>query len=94
MQVMSHTGRSWCPHCVKGQAQARVHVKQNSMLHEAPTVSMDYVYFVKPEEDSERGAPSIAITDDKSGMLKSAVLKQKGVDEWSVKVTKDFVQLL
>ena len=37
---------------------------------------------------------SIAITDDKSGMLKSVVLKQKGVGEWSVKVVKEFVQLL
>ena len=55
---------------------------------------MDYFYFVKAESEEERGPPSIAINDDKTGMLKSAVLKQKGIEEWSLKVVKEFVEAL
>ncbi len=49
---------------------------------------MDYFYFVKAEVEDERGPPSIALVDDKTGMLGSAVLKQKGIEEWSVRVVK------
>ena len=80
--------RSWRPHCVKGKSVASRHVKQNSKGNEVPTVSMDYFYFIKAENEEERGPPSIAIIDDKTGMMKSAVLKQKGIEEWSVKVVK------
>ena len=86
--------RSWCPHCVKGKCVASKHVKQNSTSNEVPTISMDYFYFVKAENEEERGPPSIAINDDKTGMLKSAVLKQKGIEEWSLKVVKEFVEAL
>ena len=55
---------------------------------------MDYFYLIKAEKEDERGPPSIAIVDDKTGMLKSAVLKQKGVEEWPIKVVKNFVELL
>ena len=47
--------RSWCPHCVKGKAKAGFHKKQDSSSHTVPTISMDYFYFVKPEEGVERG---------------------------------------
>ena len=72
--------RSWCPHCVKGKGVASKHVKQDSSRNEVPTISMDYFYFIKGESKDERGPPSIVIIDDKTGMVKSAVLKQKGVE--------------
>ena len=86
--------RSWCPHCVNGKGKAGFHLKQDSSQHTVPTVSMDYFYFVKPEEGVERGPPSLAMVDDKTGMLRSAVLKQKGVEDWSVKVAKKFIEAL
>ena len=86
--------RSWCPYCVKGKAVAGKHVKQKGQENEVSTVSMDYFYFIKAEEESERGPPSIAIIDSKYGMLRSAVLKQKGVEEWSIKVVKNFIDIL
>ena len=86
--------RSWCPHCVNGKGKASGHRKQDSSQHTVPTVSMDYFYSVKPEEGVERGPPSIALVDDNSGMLKSAALKQKGVDEWSVEVVKKYIESL
>ena len=60
------------PHCVKGQANAGVHVKQYSTKNAVPTVSMDYFYDVKAEEDHGRGPPTIAIVDDRTGLLKSS----------------------
>ena len=86
--------RSWCPHCVNGKGKAGFHMKQDASQHTVPTISMDYFYFVKPEEGVERGPPSIVLVDDKSGMLKSSVLKQKGVEEWSIKVVKKYVESL
>ncbi len=79
---------------MKGKAVAGKHVKQKGGENEVSTVSMDYFYFIKAEEESERGPPSIAIIDGKSGMLRSAVLKQKGVEEWSIQVVKNFNDIL
>ena len=86
--------RSWCPHCVKGQLKASAHRKQDNREYRVPTVSMDYFYFVKAEVEDERGPPSIALVDDKTGMLGSAVLKQKGIEEWSVRVVTKFIDML
>ena len=43
--------RSWCPHCVRGKAKGMPHRKQeNEKEHTVPTVSIDYMYFVKEVE--------------------------------------------
>ena len=57
-----------------GKCVSRKHMKQNSHNIEAPTIPMDYFYFIKAESEEERGPPSIAIVDDKTGKLTSAVL--------------------
>ena len=86
--------RSWCPHCVKGKAKGAQHRKQDNVKHELPTVSFDYFYLVKKAEGEERGQPLVAIQDDESGMLRSAVLKQKGVEEYSIAVLQKFIEML
>ena len=93
MQLISHSGPG-APIVSMGKCVASRHVKQNSKATEVATISMDYFYFIKAESYEERGPPSIAIVDDKTRKLKSAVLNQKGVDEWSVKVVKNYIEML
>ena len=70
--------RSRCPHCIKGKGVASRHLKCDSTKDEVATISMDYFYFIKAEKGEDRGPPSVAIVDNKSGVLKSAVLKTEG----------------
>ena len=86
--------RSWCPHCVKGQLKASAHRGQDRSKNKVPTVSMGYFYVIKAEAEDERGPPTLALVDDKTGMLTGAVLRQKGVEEWSIRVVKGFVEML
>ena len=45
--------RSWCPHCVKGKAKGGFHMKQNKEGHDIPTISMDYFYLIKSENEED-----------------------------------------
>ena len=43
--------RSWCPHCVAGQAQPSQHRSQSQEKEgEVPTVSMDYMFMSSREK--------------------------------------------
>ena len=87
--------RSWCPHCVRGKAKGMPHRKQdNEKEHDLPTVSIDYMYFVKEVEGQERGTPTLVMIDDKSGMICARTVKRKGVEEYSVKCLAKFIDML
>ena len=49
--MVSHVPcRSWCPHCVAGQAQPRHHVKRDQGEDTGiPTVSLDYMFMSSGE---------------------------------------------
>ena len=86
--------RNWCPHCVKGKRKGKAHFKKGkeetcglSKIH------ADYLYFVKTEDTSQRGAPSLAMLDSKTGMIKARVVNKKGLDEFAIKVYSSFVKM-
>ena len=86
--------RSWCPHCVRGKAKGHPHHKvPENREHQIPTISIDYMYFVR-EGEVEKGLPTLVMIDDKTGMIWARVLKQKGIEEYAVKVVTKFLDLL
>ena len=46
--------RSWCPHCVRGQAVNDPH-KSAKEESEHPIISMDYTYFGESSEERKGG---------------------------------------
>ena len=86
--------RSWCPHCVAGQAQPSQHRRRSQEEEEngVPTVSMDYMFMSSREkgdgkreenqasedQDEERGMPILVVSDHDSGMAWADVVVQKG----------------
>ena len=88
--------RSWCPHCVKGKARGSVHRNvSNKKDNELPTISMDYMFFVKETENEEaNGLPTLVIRDDKSKMCWARVVKKKGIEEYTVRTVNKFLGML
>ena len=46
--------RSWCPHCVKGRAEAYGHKKRGGATGDVPTISLDYMYMHSEQEEEEK----------------------------------------
>ena len=44
--------RSWCKHCVRGQAQSTPHYARDDNENSVPTISWDYMY-MNDEDDEE-----------------------------------------
>ena len=68
--------RSWCPHCVRGKANAGAHRMDKGLVQDHPTVNMDYCFPIKRKSDesvedytAKRGSPIVAMYDDKLGLM-------------------------
>ncbi len=92
---VSHTPyRSWCPHCVKGQAvssphRGRSHREESLKVTGIPTVSFDYCW--ADDNDDEDGArdrgdqsPVLIMYVDLTDSLFAIPTKRKGVVQWVV----------
>ena len=55
---------------------------------------MDFFYFVKCQDESQQGPPTIALGDSETGMLRARVLVSKGVTKEGVKTVTAFIELL
>ncbi len=50
--------RSWCPHCVKGRAEAHGHARKVTGESDPPTVGVCYVYMHSEQgKEGEVGMP-------------------------------------
>ncbi len=87
--------RSWCPHCMKGRAEAYGHRKRGGETGDVPTVSLEYVYTCSGQEkEEEKGMPIIVVKDHKTRMVMAKVVPSKGVQECAVEVVRKFVKQL
>ena len=89
--------RSWCPHCVKGQAKSFPHKRVISRYHEVPVISIDYAFMSDDKDkrdDSEKGMPIIVLVDKEPNIRGARVVPKKGVDTYAVdRIKKDLGQL-
>ncbi len=54
--------RSWCPHCVKGRAEAYGHRSSNNDKREVPVIVVDYVYMhIQQDQEEEKGMPTLCL---------------------------------
>ena len=84
--------RSWCPHCIKGQATSFPHTSIKMPENDVPIISIDYAYMhddKDKKEDNDKGM-SIIVWKDKDLKIKRArVVPKKGVDTYAVDRIKD-----
>jgi hypothetical protein len=79
--------RSWCPHCVKGRAEAYGHKKRGGDRGDAPTVSLDNTHtHSEQEKEEEKGMPIIVGKDNKTKMMIAKAAPSKGLQEYAVGV--------
>ena len=77
--------RSWCPHCVKGRAEAYGHRKGDSEEKGVPAVAVDYMHMrSEQEKEGERGMPVMVMKDSRTRMITAKVVPSKGLDSYAV----------
>ena len=93
--------RNWCPHCVRGKANAAAHRMDKGLAQDHPTVHMDYCFPVKRKTDesldeytAKRGAPILIQYDDKLGIMAASYVNEKGVNPRSIAIVKSFLEKL
>ena len=91
--------RSWCPHCVKGKANAAAHRNRGVKDHDHPTIHFDYCFPIKRQQkESEeeyirkRGSPILVMYDDTLGRIMASYVREKGINPKAVEVLKEFVE--
>ena len=79
--------RNWCPHCVRGKANASAHRMDKGLVQDHPTIHMDYCFPVKRKAEetvedytAKRGAPILVQYDDTLGVMSAAYVNEKGVN--------------
>jgi len=101
--------RSWCAHCVRGQARNDAHRRrldqeEEEVKNRKPIISMDYMYMdveYKRQQDETYGekkrgkTPILVIVDSKRKAVFSHMVSQKGgSDDWIIKkVVEDIEDL-
>ena len=69
--------RSWCPHCVRGKGKSLDHKRLDQERdHVIPTVSMDYCFMGKDEDESTM--PILVLRDHGTKKTFSHVVPSKG----------------
>ena len=93
--------RSWCPHCVRGKANATAHRMDKGLTQDHPTIHMDYCFPVKRKDNesvedytAQRGAPILVMYDDKLGIMAATYVNDKGVNARSIAIVKNFIEKL
>ncbi len=73
--------RSWCPHCVKGQAEAYGHVRKVTGESDVPVVGVDYMYtHSEQKKEEEVGMPIVVVKDNMTKMIMAKVVQSKGLE--------------
>ena len=68
--------RSWCPHCVKGRAEAYGHKTEKDKERSVPIVGIDYMYMHSEQEaEEEKGMPTLVIKDSRTKMIVSKIVR-------------------
>lgn len=80
--------KSWCPHCVKGKAKSKPHLRMNNGKEECtvPIVSIDYM-FLGCKHDEEQGNPILVVKDRDppgTGLIHAYLLESKGCNSYAV----------
>ena len=93
--------RNWCPHCIRGKANAGAHRMDKGLVKDHPTIHMDYCFPVKrkaeesvDEYTAKRGAPILVQYDDKLGVISATYVNEKGVNPRSIAIVKTFLEKL
>ena len=87
--------RSWCPHCVKGRAEAYGHKTEKDKERSVPIVGIDYMYMHSEQEaEEEKGMPTLVIKDSRKKMIVSKVVPRKGVVDYAVGTLKKAIEQL
>ncbi len=74
--------RSWCPHCVKGRAEAFGRVRKVHGESGAPTVGVDYMHtHSEQEKEEEVGMPIVVVKDRETKMVLAKAVPSKRVKE-------------
>ena len=76
--------RSWCKHCVRGQAQSTPHYTRDDDENSVPTISWDYMY-LNDEDDEEEKRKRERTKEKEEGERKGEQKKKvkKGMNEKS-----------
>ena len=90
--------RSWCPHCIHGQAVCCPHKHIKDRNYDIPIISTDYGYMNDEKDkrdDKEKGMPIIVLHDKKTGIHRARlVVPRKGVRPYAVdRMKRDIEQL-
>ncbi len=77
--------RGWCPHRVKGRAEAYGHYVNKDKEKGVPTVGVDYMYMHgEQEKEEEKGMPIVVMKEDRTKVVLAKVVPSKGVDGYAV----------
>ena len=80
--------RSWCPHCLRGKARRRAHMrKRRKERGGIPVISLDYMWLKGKKgegSESEKGNPILVVHCRETRLTWSRVVLKKGVDPCSV----------
>ncbi len=87
--------RKWCPHCLKGRAEAYGRRAVSRDKTEAPRVSVDYVHMASEQDkEEEKGMPALVMKDQRTRLVTARVVPSKGLDAYAVgRLKKDVEQL-
>jgi hypothetical protein len=93
--------RSWCPHYIRGKANAAAHRVDKGFVQDHPTVHLDYCFPAKRKNDetpeahvAKRGAPILVLYDNVLELMAATYVNEKGVNPRSVAVLKSFFDKL
>ena len=90
--------RSWCKHCVFGKAKNDPHRTRDSVDHQVPCISIDYMYMLEGEdrESSElESLPIVVMKDRMSKAVFAFVVPKKGECEYAaLRAARDLNKVL
>ena len=87
--------RSWCPHCVKGRAEAYGHKGEKETKREAPAIGIDHMHMISEQEkDEEKGMPILLMKDERTKMIMARVVPSKRLDQYDVESTRKALEQL
>lgn len=83
------TFRSWCPHCVKGEATCYPLIRRKDKdPREILRISIGNAYMEEDKErenEREKGMPILVVKDSATGMKVSRAVPKKGVNPYTLK---------
>ena len=87
--------RAWCPHCVKGRAEAYGHKSKKKVESEIPRICIDYMYMHSEQStNEEKGMPTLLMKDSKTKTVCAWTVPRKGIDAYAIVMLRKMIERL